>query len=59
MDISTYGYISLALGLAGEDRLLEREGCHMKQTLFSVIFNLVLCIVVTLLLLLLFLHVAI
>lgn len=61
---STYWYISLALCLADPRSpknldWLHEKSCHMKQTLFSVIFNVVLCIVMSLLLLLLFLHVAI
>lgn len=41
--------------LTNEDWLYEKS--HMKQTLFSVEFNFVLCIVVSLLLLSLLLHV--
>lgn len=60
---STYWYISLALCLADPRSSQIKTGyikksCHMNQTLLSVIFNFVLCIVVSLLLLLC-LHVAI
>lgn len=41
-----------------EEKKNKKKTCHAKQTLFSVIFNFVFCIVVSLLLLRLLLHVA-
>lgn len=58
---STYRYISPVL--FSSTSLMKtghiEKSCHMIQTLFSVIFNFVLRIVMSLLLLLLFLHVVI